>query len=167
MRLADVYLMYAESIVAATGNPSANATTTMTGLQAINAVRDRAGVDPVSGTYSTDAHKFMDEVRRERAVELAFEGHRFNDLRRWLLLDKYPYNIKTSQEFQREEGFKVVTDKDGNKSIVGAGDEKNEKVSGFKEVQILKRNFTDKHYWLPLKKSDTQLYDGFPQNQGW
>ncbi|WP_036889032.1 RagB/SusD family nutrient uptake outer membrane protein [Segatella albensis] len=167
MRLADVYLMYAESIVAATGNPSANATTTMTGLQAINAVRDRAGVDPVSGTYSTDAHKFMDEVRRERAVELAFEGHRFNDLRRWLLLDKYPYNIKTSQEFQRVEGFSIVTDKDGNKSIVGAGDEKNEKVSGFKEVQILKRNFTDKHYWLPLKKSDTQLYEGFPQNPGW
>ena len=43
----------------------------------------------------------MDEVRRERAVELAFEGHRFNDLRRWLLLDKAPYNIKTSQEFVR------------------------------------------------------------------
>jgi hypothetical protein len=41
--------MYAESIVAATGNPSASATTEMTGLQAINKVRERAGVKPVRG----------------------------------------------------------------------------------------------------------------------
>ena len=43
----------------------------------------------------------MDEIRRERAVELMFEGHRFNDLQRWLLLTEAPYTIKTSQEFDR------------------------------------------------------------------
>ena len=90
----------------------------------------------------------MGELRRERAVELAFEGHRFNDLRRWLLLDKYPYNIKTSQEFLR------VGDIDPEKD-------------GWKEKQILKRDFSEKHYWLPLKKKDCQIYPEFKQNPGW
>jgi hypothetical protein len=109
----------------------------------------------------------MDEVRRERAVELAFEGHRFNDLRRWLLLDKYPYNIKTSQEFTRVNGFSVVQVDEKNFKVVNVVDEKNEEVSGFKQKQILKRDFSSKHYWLPLKRADTQLYEGFGQNPGW
>ena len=54
----------------------------------------------------------MDEVRRERAVELAFEGHRFNDLRRWKLLTVYPYNIKTMQKFDRVRAFIPVTHND-------------------------------------------------------
>jgi hypothetical protein len=41
------------------------------------------------------------EVRRERAVELSFEGHRFNDLRRWLLLTQKSYTLKKSLEFDR------------------------------------------------------------------
>lgn len=167
MRLSDVYLMYAEAI-AAMGNPNASVTTEMTGVEAINKVRERAGVDPVAAKNIADPHKFMDEVRRERAVELAFEGHRFNDLRRWLLLDKYPYNIKTSQEFTRVKGFSVVkVDDKGNYKVINAGDEQNEEVSGFKQKQILKRDFSSKHYWLPLKRADTQMYPEFNQNPGW
>ena len=140
----------------------------MTGVEAINKVRERAGVAPVADKNVADAHKFMDEVRRERAVELAFEGHRFNDLRRWLLLDKYPYNIKTSQEFTRVKGFSVVkVDDKGNYKVINAGDEQNEEVSGFKQKQILKRDFSSKHYWLPLKRADTQMYPEFNQNPGW
>lgn len=154
MRLSDVYLMYAESVVAATGNANGSATSSMTALQAVNKIRERAGAGDVNANYVSDPHKFMDEVRRERAVELAFEGHRFNDLRRWLLLDKYPYNIKTSQEFQRV----------GN---INPTDPKQDVVSGFKESLILKRDFSAKHYWLPLKKADTELYVGFDQNPGW
>lgn len=154
MRLSDVYLMYAESVVAATGDAQSSATTTMTALQAVNKIRERAGVADVNSKFVSDPHKFMDEIRRERAVELAFEGHRFNDLRRWLLLDKYPYNVKTSQEFLRV-------------GAINPTDPTQDAVSGFKEAQILKRDFSAKHYWLPLKKADTQLYVGFDQNPGW
>ena len=82
---------------------------------AINTLRKRAGVGPVGGgepgdekgtlcpEYISNSQKFMDEVRRERAVELSFEGFRFNDLQRWLLLTEEPYTIKTSQEFERVE----------------------------------------------------------------
>lgn len=156
MRLAEVYLLYAEAVTEGYGSPSAKSSTcSLSAIDAVNKIRERAGVADVNAKFTGDKEKFMGELRRERAVELAFEGHRFNDLRRWLLLDKYPYNIKTSQEFLR------VGDIDPEK------DSKDEQVSGWKQKQILKRDFSEKHYWLPLKKKDCQIYPEFKQNPGW
>jgi hypothetical protein len=93
---------------------------------------------------------FMEEVRRERAVELSFEGHRFNDLRRWLLLAQSPYT-KKSLEFDRASTL------DPNK------DPKENRVLNIRETTILERKFTDKHYWLPLKNNDANLYLEFAQ----
>src|SRR5690606_11343815 len=45
-------------------------------LWAINEIRDRAGVAPLAGAT-------RDLIRKERKVELAFENHRYWDLRRW------------------------------------------------------------------------------------
>ena len=123
-------------------------------IDAVNKIRERAGVADVAAKFTGSKDKFMDEVRRERAVELAFEGHRFNDLRRWLLLDKAPYNIKTSQEFVRAGEFDPKNPQDTE-------------VSGFKEKTILTRNFTSKHWWMPLKKKDTSIYPEMFQNPGW
>ena len=153
MRLADVYLMYAEAAAAANGSPTGSYYTSLTALQAVNKVRERAGVPAVGVRYNRDLTPFMQELRRERAVELSYEGHRFNDLRRWRLLDKYPYNIKTSQEFIR-----VTTNK--------KSPEQNQ-IAEFREEVILTRNFQEKHYWLPLKRTDTSMYLEFSQNPGW
>lgn len=57
----------------------------LTALEAVNKIRQRAGVDPIADKYLVNVDLFMGELQRERAVELAFEGHRFNDLRRWML----------------------------------------------------------------------------------
>ena len=81
----------------------------------------------------------MDEVRRERAVELSFEGFRFNDLQRWLLLTEEPYTIKTSQEFERVE----------NEDFYKNNDPAEAEVRNFREETILKRVFGTKHYWFP------------------
>lgn len=153
LRLADCYLMYAEAC-AAVGGATAKAKCSLTALDAVNKIRERAGVAGVAAKFTGNKDKFMDEVRRERAVELAFEGHRFNDLRRWLLLDKAPYNIKTSQEFVRAGEFDPKNPQ-------------NTEVSGFKEKTILTRNFTSKHWWMPLKKKDTSIYPEMFQNPGW
>lgn len=153
LRLADCYLMYAEAC-AAVGGATAKAKCSLTALDAVNKIRERAGVDDVAAKFTGNKDKFMDEVRRERAVELAFEGHRFNDLRRWLLLDKAPYNKKTSQEFVRAGEFDPKNPQ-------------NTEVSGFKEKTILTRNFTSKHWWMPLKKKDTSIYPEMFQNPGW
>ena len=153
LRLADCYLMYAEAC-AAVGGATASAKCSLTALDAVNKIRERAGVDGVAPKFTGNKDKFMDEVRRERAVELAFEGHRFNDLRRWLLLDKAPYNKKTSQEFVRAGEFDPKNPQ-------------NTEVSGFKEKTILTRHFTSKHWWMPLKKKDTSIYPEMFQNPGW
>lgn len=153
LRLADCYLMYAEAC-AAVGGATASAKCSLTALDAVNKIRERAGVAGVAAKFTGNKDKFMDEVRRERAVELAFEGHRFNDLRRWLLLDKAPYNIKTSQEFVRA-------------GELDPKNPQNTEVSGFKEKTILTRHFTSKHWWMPLKKKDTSIYPEMFQNPGW
>ena len=139
---------------AAVGGATASAKCSLTALDAVNKIRERAGVADVAAKFTGNKDKFMDEVRRERAVELAFEGHRFNDLRRWLLLDKAPYNIKTSQEFVRAGKFDPKNPQ-------------NTEVSGFKEKTILTRHFTSKHWWMPLKKKDTSIYPEMFQNPGW
>jgi len=96
----------------------------------------------------------MKELRRERAVELSFEKHRFNDLRRWLLLIENPYTLKTSVEFDRAGEFNTE-------------DPTLNRVINIREEVILERNYTSKHYWLPLKNADVNIYPEFQQNPGW
>lgn len=156
MRLADIYLMYAEAGAAVQGANYKSNKCNLTAVDAINVLRDRVEAGHVADKYAANQQKFMDEVRRERAVELAFEGFRWNDLQRWLLLTEYPYNIKTSQEFMR------VGDFDYTKK-----DPRDAEVAGWSEKTILTRDFTEKHYLLPLKQSDVYLYPEFGQNPGW
>ncbi|WP_307757559.1 RagB/SusD family nutrient uptake outer membrane protein [uncultured Mediterranea sp.] len=157
MRLADIYLMYAEAGAAISGASYKASNFSKTAEEVINVIRDRCGAGHVAASYVSDPHKFMDEVRRERAVELSFEGFRFNDLQRWLLLTEYPYNIKTSQEFDRLE----------DDDFFENNDPRNARVANWREEVILKRVYGVKHYWLPLPNDDVYLYPEFPQNPGW
>ncbi len=158
MRLGDVYLMYAEACAAFGGASGKASNFSKTAEDAINRIRERAGVDKVHPKFVADKNLFMDEIRRERAVELSFEGFRFNDLQRWLLLTEAPYTIKTSQEFDRVESDDFFTE--GN-------DPKDAKVANFREEIILERVFDAKHYWFPFPDSEIYLYAEFPQNPGW
>lgn len=157
MRLADIYLMYAEACAAFGGATGKASNFPKTAEDAINTLRDRVGMSHVPADYTGNRETFMDEVRRERAVELAFEGFRFNDLQRWLLLTEAPYTVKTSQEFDR-----VYDD-----AWYETNDPKDAEVRNWREEVILTREFQTKHYWFPLKTSDTYLYEGFDQNPGW
>jgi len=73
IRLADVYLMHAEAIMA--GNAS---TQSLTAIASYNAVRARAGMSELATDGSETLTKEM--LSDERRVELAFENHRFYDL---------------------------------------------------------------------------------------
>ena len=156
LRLAEVYLMYAEAASVGYGGAKGKASSCpLTAEEALNKIRTRAGIEPVASAYTAPAEKFMDEVRRERAVELAFEGHRFNDLRRWKLLTVYPYNIKTVQKFDRASELDPSVDPSENE------------VRNFREEVIINRKLEAKHYWLPFKNDDVMLYPEFGQNPGW
>ena len=162
MRLADVYLMFAEAMAGfeheagklkqkTTYCPSYSA------VEAVNALRNRVGMEGVQEDFLDTREHFLDEVRRERAVELAFEGFRWCDLQRWLLLTEAPYTEKYSHEFERLQ-------KD---SWFKKNDPKDAEVANFHHKTLIKRHLEAKHYWFPFPEKDVYLYEGFKQNPGW
>ena len=167
MRLADVYLMYAEAQAAiATSAAGLKDKPTycmsLSAVDAINKLRDRVNsedypMEHVQANLMDTREHFIDEVRRERAVELAFEGFRWNDLQRWLLLTEPPYTMKYSHEFERLE-------KD---TWYKSHDPKDAQVGNFHKEELITRRLESKHYWFPLPDKETYLYAGFPQNPGW
>lgn len=73
MRYAEVLLIYAEAMAQQDKLTEA--------LDALNEVRERAGFE--EAVSATTKMEFMALLRHERKIELAFEGHRYWDLRRW------------------------------------------------------------------------------------
>lgn len=87
MRLADLYLLYAEALNEASG-PSEEV------YKYLNLIRQRAGLPTIQNSwtnYSVTPGAYLTKeglrniIRNERNIELSFEGHRFWDLRRWKL----------------------------------------------------------------------------------
>ncbi|MFI3286535.1 MAG: RagB/SusD family nutrient uptake outer membrane protein [Rikenellaceae bacterium] len=79
-RMAEMYLNYAEAEFHVNG-VTANA------LEAVNKVRSRSGMPDLPTNLTAD--QFELRLRNERRVELAFEEHRYYDLRRWKLNEQY------------------------------------------------------------------------------
>lgn len=71
-----------------------------------------------------------------------------------MLFIQSPYTLKKSIEFDRDASF-------------NAANPKTNKVLNIREKVILERNFSEKHYWLPLKNADVSMYLEFAQNPGW
>ncbi len=80
-RLAEAYLIYAEALNEYTGGTAPEAA-----REKINVIRKRAGMPDFPAGMTQEA--FRNAVKRERAVELAYENHRLWDLRRWLDAEK-------------------------------------------------------------------------------
>ncbi|SNR71266.1 Starch-binding associating with outer membrane [Lutibacter agarilyticus] len=143
MRLTDVYLMYAEALLAAKGPSSIPASYGLTAEGAINKIRNRAGIPNVHSSIVSDNNKFMDQLRIERSAELCFEAHRWMDIRRWGIAHLDKYRFKTKLAYPKDH-------------------------SSFTEEVLIERVCEyPKHYWLPFEAKQTQFYEGFPQNPGW
>jgi hypothetical protein len=142
MRLAEVYLDYAEAVTAAWGPTGSAPGATMNAVDAINVVRDRAGMPPVTAD-ATGYPSFMDLVWNERCVELCFEGHYWWDIRRWYVAHLPEY----------KEIIDLSYDKD---------------YTYFNRSVFLVRTFENpKHYWIPLPRKLVQQYKEMYQNPGW
>ncbi|WP_276482424.1 RagB/SusD family nutrient uptake outer membrane protein [Paraflavitalea pollutisoli] len=76
-RYAEVLLNYAEALC------EANTLVPEEAYKALELIRQRAGLSPYTITRGLSQAAFRTLVRNERRVELAFEGHRFWDIRRW------------------------------------------------------------------------------------
>ena len=91
------------------------------------------------------AADFKAAYEKERFVELAFEGHRFFDVRRWKEADKYFTNIR---------GLEITKNADGSFTETP------------KTVQT--RQWNDKMYLFPIPQSEIMKSGGvLTQNPGW
>lgn len=146
LRLADVYLMYAEAVVQGYGTPQSSQLGGLTAVAALDKVRVRATLPGVDARFTSSKEVFMGELMRERAVELAFEGLRWHDLRRWKVADQVKYREKTAIDFDRGSNGKPIN---------------------LRERVVVTRAFEKKHNWLPLPNNQVNLYPAFGQNPGW
>ena len=168
MRLADVYLIYAEAVYQYLGSSTqALAGSSLSALGAVNIVRQRALMPvktlPLTGYVGADAEKtgletydkgdgFMNLLQNEREVELCFEAKNWYDIRRWHVghLNLPKYNAIWDLKFLRADDYPVNQVKD---AVV---------------TKVIDRVFEDpRHYWLPIPTEQTQIYIGFGQNPGW
>jgi len=149
LRMADVYLMYAEAVLFASNGGTPQSTSGnyhLTAEGALNMVRNRAQLPNIAGKFTASRDVFFEEIVRERAVELIFEGARFDDLRRWNRNHDPRYLEKTAIDFERGADGKPIN---------------------ISERVIVTRVAEKKHNWLPIQVGFTKLYEGFPQNPGW
>ncbi|MDR2773590.1 MAG: RagB/SusD family nutrient uptake outer membrane protein [Tannerella sp.] len=82
MRLADVYLMYAEAINEVNNGPDAKA------IELVNKIRHRGNLPPLKADRTASKETFFNAVEQERIIELLGEGHRGFDIRRWRAIER-------------------------------------------------------------------------------
>lgn len=118
-RLAELYLNFAEA-----ANEAAVANVPNEAVDAVNKVRARVGMPALP--YGMSKDDFRTRVRNERRVELAFEDHRFFDIRRWKILEttqtvtgmrpvgetitKLAFNSNEDLDFDRDENGNFIID---------------------------------------------------------
>ncbi|MCJ8164303.1 RagB/SusD family nutrient uptake outer membrane protein [Pontibacter sp. E15-1] len=146
-RYAEVLLNYAEAMNEAFGPDQIPADFTLSAREALNMVRSRNGVYmPAVEVMGQDA--FREKVRNERRVELAFEEHRFWDLRRWMIADEVlstPIN-----------GVRVSPNADGSFDY------------NFLAQPVEQRTFQDYMYLYPIPRIEIDKSEGrIAQNPGW
>ncbi|HIY77383.1 MAG TPA: RagB/SusD family nutrient uptake outer membrane protein [Candidatus Sphingobacterium stercorigallinarum] len=150
MRLADLYLFYAEAINESEGPDGAHSGDLFFYL---NAVRQRAGIPDVKESwdrYSDSPRKYSTQmgmreiIHQERLIELAFEGHRYWDLRRWK---------KASSEY--------------DKGIYGYKISANKPEDYYQKILLATQKFSFKDYFWPIRISTLEENPNLIQNIGW
>ncbi len=135
-RLGEVYLNYAEAVFHATGSAN-DASFGLSANDAINVLRNRKDIQMPKFTEDGDA--WLARYERERLVELAFENHRFWDVRRW---KKGPQYFRSVQ----------VAHIDGNLQLTRT---------------TVSRQWDDKYYFYPIPQTELKKNPNLNQNLGW
>ena len=166
----DVFIFrYAETLLIEAEAQAELGTCTQATLDAtINKLRDRAGMphmiiaslvrDPKSNFPAVPV--LIDEIRRERRIELASEGFRFDDLHRWhagTLIN----NPETALGMKLTPALKAQYPSDQVSSIVTDANNYIEVYPGFT------RTWNDKLYLYPLPTQELTLNPNLKQNPGW
>ena len=135
-RLAEIYLDYAEAVYNATDSAN-DKTFGLSANEAINVLRKRADISMPE--FTEDGEAWVERYERERLVELAFENHRFWDVRRWMKGHIYFASVK-------------VANIDKNLNLTRS------KVN---------REWHDKYYLYPIPQTEVKKNPKLGQNPQW
>lgn len=138
-RLGEFYLNYAEAVYNYTGNADDKSEFGLSANEAINILRDRPDIQMPHFSGNAD---FEERYRRERMVELAFEDHRFWDIRRWKI-----GNVLSSVQ---KMNFKSTA-----------------KGDILMERATINRQWDDKYYLYPIPYTERYKNPNLEQNPGW
>jgi hypothetical protein len=133
IRYAEVLLDFAEATNEAVG-PTSEV------YQSVEAIRQRAGLRPYQLPTGLDQAQMRAAIRNERRLELAFEGFRFFDVRRWMIAEQTDNQMMHGMEVDR--GPIVV----------------------YKPFNVRKHNFTKAMYLWPLPLSEIAKSPSLLQN---
>lgn len=139
-RYGEVLLNYAESMNEAYGPENAS-TLGMTALQAVNLVRARAKMPAFPAGLTKD--QFRSKLQNERRVEMAFEGQRFWDIRRWKIGD-------TTRDIY---GMEIIKNVDG--------------TYNYTKKLVERRVYEEKMNLYPIPLSELYKNNKLKQNTGW
>lgn len=140
-RYGEVLLNYAEAMNEAYGPENANSLG-LTALEAVNLIRQRANMPNFPSGLSQN--QFRDKLRNERMVELAFEDHRFWDIRRWKI------GQQTTDIYQME-----ITPNNTGGGFV------------FEKKLLEVRAFEDRMNLYPIPQAELFKNRNLTQNTGW
>lgn len=135
-RLGEIYLNYAEAKFELGDEATCR--------EYLSKVRARVGMPPIPGDVTGE--ELRQRLYNERRIELAFEEHRYWDLRRW--------KIAMEVENRPIMGMDIIKDV-----------ETGEKT--YAPVQLLERHFEEKMYLLPIEANEILRNEGMAQNPGW
>ena len=145
-RLADFYLMYAEAANEVYPNDARV-------LKYLNLVRERAGlpdIETLNPAIRGNQELQRAAIQRERQIELATEGQRYFDVRRWMIADKNGEG--------RQNGYVHGMNVRG---------ESNDKEDFNRIVEASQIVFNRKMYLYPMPDSEMRKTKNLVQNPGW
>ncbi|MFD0793096.1 RagB/SusD family nutrient uptake outer membrane protein [Mucilaginibacter litoreus] len=167
IRYGEVLAIYAEATYERNGSIS-DADLDMS----INLLRDRVHMPHLTNALvSANGLDMRNEIRRERTVELAFEGFRWDDLRRWKTAETVlPKSVLSVKVTGSEWSKKVVTLDGANYNSYFYNTPAAQLENGFKVLQPGSQRAFDvnKNYLLPIPTKQISLNpDKLKQNPGW
>lgn len=143
-RLGEFYLNYAEAVFHYLGSADAtSAEFPLSAREAASRTRARKSVNMPPFPTGMSNDEFWTKYKNERMVELAFEGHRFWDVRRWKEADKYFRSITEMKITRQADGTFAYTRKE------------------------VARQWDDKMYFFPIPQADKLKNPNLGQNPGW
>lgn len=160
IRVSQIYLDLAEASFEATGSATAKVEKCpMSALEAINVIRNRAGIGNVPADIYNDPTAFRETIRRERGVELMFEDHRWWDIRRWMIVHELfdgQYPIRGIEATPKNKDHAKVQDKSTLEFT-------------YKVIDVVpeERKFVMRNYWYPFSMDDAASLNNLIQNPEW